>query len=185
VRVEATVRVLTRRKDPVAGRDPRTDSIASLHSDVDRESRRLHVLHAPRLQCRLGCSSCCVDGLTVFDVEADDIRRHYPELLAHGAPHAEGGCAFVGEGNDCRIYAHRPYVCRTQGLPLRWIEQEGNRDPVELRDICPLNEEGEPIETLLAEDCWTIGPTEERLGQLQLAGGGGARRTPLRDLFRV
>ncbi len=163
--------------------------MATLHSDVDREARRLHVLHAPRLQCRLGCSSCCVDGLSVFDAEADHIRLHHAELLARADARAEGACAFLDERDACRIYPHRPYVCRTQGLPLRWIEgadegeYDGDGDAVELRDICPLNEAGEPIENLPAEDCWTIGPTELSLGELQVAGGGGVRRTLLRDLF--
>jgi uncharacterized protein len=173
---------LTDRARPVSLRD-RGDAIASLHADVDREAHRLHVLHAPRLQCRLGCSSCCVDGLTVFDAEADHIRRHHADLLAHGVPHPVGACAFLDEQGACRIYAERPYVCRTQGLPLRWIESEGDEEAVELRDICPLNEAGEPIEALPADDCWTIGPTELRLGKLQVASGGGARRTALRDLF--
>jgi Fe-S-cluster containining protein len=176
---------LTNRDRPLSAANPGVDAIVTLHFDVDREAHRLHVLHAPRLQCRLGCSSCCVDGLTVFDAEADLIRRRHADLLDHGTPHAEGACAFLGEDDACRIYADRPYVCRTQGLPLRWIEQEDDRDATELRDICPLNEAGEPIENLPADDCWTIGPTEVRLGQLQLAGGGGARRTSLRDLFVV
>jgi uncharacterized protein len=174
---------LSDREHPVSGRDRGADGIAPLHSGVDREARRLHVLHAPRLQCRLGCTSCCVDGLTVFDAEADHIRRRHADLLARGVPQPPGACAFLGEEGACRIYADRPYVCRTQGLPLRWIEQEEDGDAVEFRDICPLNEAGEPIEALPAEDCWTIGPTEVLLGQLQVAGGGGARRTLLRDLF--
>ena len=175
--------VLIDRENPAAFPARAAEAIAALHSDIDREARRLHVLHAPRLQCRVGCSSCCVDGLSVFDAEADQIRLRHAELLAHGSPRGEGACAFLGEDDACRIYPDRPYVCRTQGLPLRWIEGEGNRGAVELRDICPLNEAGEPIENLPAEDCWTIGPTEVRLGELQVAGGGGMRRTLLRDLF--
>lgn len=176
---------MTDRERAVSSPDRPADSIVSLHSDVDREARRLHVLHASRLQCRVGCSSCCVDGLTVFDAEADHIRRHHAELLANGAPGPVGACAFLDGEGACRIYAERPYVCRTQGLPLRWIEREHDGDEIELRDVCPLNEAGQPIETLAPGDCWTIGPTEVRLGRLQLAGGGAARRTALRDFFRV
>jgi Fe-S-cluster containining protein len=172
-------RILTKREDP--------EALALLHADVDRDARRLHVLHAGRLHCRPGCSSCCVDGLTVFDAEAHRIRSHHAELLAHGTAREAGGCAFLDAEGACRIYADRPYVCRTQGLPLRWIEAGGRdaADVRELRDICPLNDAGEPIEALPADDCWTIGPTEERLAQLQISGGGGAVRTLLRDLFAV
>jgi hypothetical protein len=124
----------------------------------------------------------------VFDVEADRIRSHHAELLAHGAPRAAGGCAFLDAEGACRIYADRPYVCRTQGLPLRWIEESDRdsrqvREVRELRDICPLNDAGPPIEDLAPDDCWTIGPTEERLARLQIARDGGVRRTLLRDLF--
>jgi len=162
--------------------DRTSDDAALLHADVDRKTRRLYVLHAARLQCRRGCSSCCVDGLTVFDAEAEHIRRRHADLLANGVPRAEGACAFLDEEGACRIYVDRPYVCRTQGLPLRWIEDRDG-DPAELRDICSLNEAGEPIEGLRVDDCWTIGPIEERLGRLQLVAGAGAHRTSLRDLF--
>jgi hypothetical protein len=159
-----------------------SDSVVALHADVDGATRRLHMVHAPRLQCRQGCSSCCVDDLTVFDVEAAHIRQHHAELLATGAPHAAGACAFLDAEGACRIYAERPYVCRTQGLPLRWTEERDD-GVVELRDICPLNEAGDPIAELPADECWSLGPIEERLAILQLAADPGARRSRLRDLF--
>ena len=158
------------------------DALGRLHADVDRKASALHVLHAARLQCRRGCNSCCVDGLTVFAVEAERIRRQHAELLAGEAPHAKGACAFLDEQGACRIYEHRPYVCRTQGLPLRWIE-ERDGGPVELRDICPLNEPAEPVERLPKVACWSIGPFERRLAQIQTALGGRPDRVRLRDLF--
>jgi uncharacterized protein len=165
--------------DPAA---PGSDTMAALHADIGRETRRLHVLHTARLHCRQGCTSCCADGLTVFEVEAGHIRHHHAELLATGTPHAEGACAFLDEGGACRIYEERPYVCRTQGLPLRWLEERGGSE-VELRDICPLNDAGEPIETLPADACWSIGPVEERLAELEHRGPARTGRARLRDLF--
>ncbi len=94
-------------------------------------------------------------------------------------------CAFLDAEGGCRIYAERPYVCRTQGLPLRWLEPQGDLT-VELRDICPLNDQDlelDPIESLNAEVCWTIGPFEDRLAALQVSSPGSAQRTFLRDLF--
>ncbi len=158
------------------------DALDRLYADVDREAGRLHLLHAARLRCGRGCSSCCVDGLSVFEVEAENIRRHHSDLLTACRPHPEGACAFLDDHGACRIYPHRPYVCRTQGLPLRWVE-ERNGERVELRDICPLNETGEPIQALPADACWTIGPWEERLARLQRAAGWDRPRVRLRDLF--
>ncbi len=162
--------------------DRRSDTAARIHADVDRKTRRLEVLHAPRLQCRRGCRACCVDGLTVFDAEAEQIRRLHAGLLRDGSPGPEGACAFLDGEGACRIYADRPYVCRTQGLPLRWLEDRGG-ETVELRDICPLNEAGEPLEAVRSDHCWTLGPFEERLARLQIAASADARRTPLRALF--
>jgi Fe-S-cluster containining protein len=167
---------------PAAIAGPPPDSIVTLHADIDRATGHLRMVHAARLQCREGCSSCCIDDLTVFAVEADHVRLHHAELLATGAPHAVGACAFLDERGACRIYAERPHVCRTQGLPLRWSEDEGD-GAVELRSICPLNEAGEPIADLSADACWTLGPAEERLALLQLAAAARAPRTRLRDLF--
>jgi uncharacterized protein len=161
--------------------------LEALHREVDRRAGALAEKHAARLACRKGCSGCCVDDLTCFEVEAENIRRHHAELLEHGVPHAPGRCAFLDEHGACRIYAQRPYVCRTQGLPLRWEDEDDGGEPVEYRDICPLNDEGDadPIEALPPEDCWTIGPVEAALQRLQHALDGGAlKRVRLRDLFR-
>ena len=100
-------------------------------------------------------------------------------------PHPPGACAFLDAAGGCRIYADRPYVCRTQGLPLRWLEEREDGEWVEYRDICPLNEQGPPVEELELEDCWSIGIYEPRLLDLQeaLQGPGPPRRVALRDLF--
>ena len=155
-----------------------------LHDEVDVESHRIADGHGVRLHCRRGCSQCCVDELTVFDIEAERIRQKYPQLLAQESPHPRGMCAFLDGEGACRIYPDRPYVCRTQGLPLRWLDEDAEGEFVEYRDICPLNEEGTPIEELLEDECWTIGPVEERLSGLQRQHGGGVmKRVALRSLF--
>ncbi len=150
---------------------------------MDARAGALHARHAARLHCRRGCAGCCADDLTVFEVEAERIRVRAPEVLRE-APHPPGACAFLDAGGACRIYAHRPYVCRTQGLPLRWLDDEAPDGPVERRDVCPLNEAGPPVEGLPADACWELGPVEARLAALQAGHGGGPlRRVRLRDLF--
>ena len=100
------------------------DDLAGLHEDVDRAVEPLTELHRDRLQCRRGCADCCVDELTVFAVEAERIRRAHAVLLAEGEPAPVGRCAFLDAESACRVYDVRPYVCRTQGLPLRWLDDE-------------------------------------------------------------
>jgi Fe-S-cluster containining protein len=164
--------------------DPIARRLTVVYEDVDRRAGELHALHAARTQCRRGCSACCEDDLTVFEVEAARIRERHGDLLAEGVPHAEGACAFLDGEGACRIYADRPYVCRTQGLPLRWLDEGDAGEIVELRDICPLNEAGRPIEELDADDCWTIGPVEETLARLEVASGEAmSKRVALRKLF--
>lgn len=150
------------------------NALDAIHEDVDRRASALADLHRSRLACRRGCAACCVDDITVFEVEAEKIRHGAAELLASAEPHPAGACAFLGGEGECRIYALRPYVCRTQGLPLRWIDEEAQ---AEYRDICTLNEIA--VETLEPEECWSIGETEERLARAQRDG----KRVALRSLF--
>jgi hypothetical protein len=158
-----------------------------LHSTVDAACHPLTERHAERLICGDGCASCCVDGITVFRVEAALIRRDHAGLLECGVPRPPGACAFLDDRGSCRIYACRPYVCRTQGLPLRWFGEQGNdAGLVEYRDICPLNDDPHvALQDLDADDCWSIGPYEQRLAALQqVFGAGSMDRIALRSLFR-
>lgn len=95
------------------------------------------------LQCRRGCAACCHVELSVSLVEADAIRRHLSGLPAdvrealrlkaadvHPAA-ASPRCAMLGADSSCAVYAARPIICRTQGLPLRYPDQPTN--------WCPLN----------------------------------------------
>ena len=158
--------------------------LKNLYREVDSRVAVLSDEHGDRLKCRRGCSACCLDGLTVFEVEASHIREHCgPVLREH--PHPKGACAFLDDRGACRIYSYRPYVCRTQGLPLRWIETSASAEAetIEYRDICHLNQAGPALENLRASQCWTIGDYEGRLAQLQADSGGALRRVYLRDLF--
>lgn len=161
--------------------DPRYDAavayIRELHRVVDGLVAPLARAHAGRLHCGRGCSSCCVDDLSVFAVEAERIRREFPQVLAEPAG-PPGACGFLAADGACRVYDARPYVCRTQGLPLRWAESGS-----EARDICPLNE-AVSLLALPADACWTLGPVEARLAAVQATiAAEPERRVPLRALF--
>lgn len=173
------------RADEPASADANGPAVRALHDLVDAQVRPLAELHRERLQCGLGCASCCVDDLSVFEVEAARIEAEHAELLATGRAHAPGACAFLGEAGECRIYESRPYVCRTQGLPLRWFSESADEEIVEHRSICELNEAGPPVIAIDEEECWLIGPVEHRLMRLQAdVDGEGTRRISLRSLFR-
>lgn len=158
--------------------------LRSLYAKVDARAQELANVHAERLRCGRGCGSCCVDDITVNPVEADNIRSAYPDLLVSETPHAAGACAFLDQQGLCRIYDVRPYVCRTQGLPLHWIEELDDGTTAAMRDICPLNDTGTPVEQLAESECWIIGPFEEKLARLHFEGFGElSERVALRELF--
>ena len=143
-----------------------------LHSTIDGRVKVLEEEHQDFMRCKRGCSDCCQDDLTVFSIEAQRIEDFLSES-AHRQDftiHPAGSCAFLHPTHKtCQVYEVRPYVCRTQGLPLRFIE-ETDDGLAEFRDICPLNDDPEnPIEELPAESCWEIGPTEGELWQLAKA----------------
>ena len=164
--------------------DDSTTALQQLHERIDVRAGELALRHAQRLRCERGCDSCCVDELTVFSVEAERIRIHHKALLRYGTPHPPGACAFLGDAGECRIYADRPYVCRTQGLPLRWFEEKDSGEICENRDICPLNAEATALDELPEEACWLIGPVELELGNLQAEIRNSHKdRIALRALF--
>jgi hypothetical protein len=73
-----------------------------------------------QVTCRAGCSSCCVDGLSVLPVEAFAIASH---TAVHGVAtlraDGDGSCVFLDDDGRCVVYPVRPLLCRTHGLPLR------------------------------------------------------------------
>lgn len=161
------------------------DSLALIRRDIVQSVDHVTQVLQERLNCKLGCKSCCVDDLTVFEIEAAHIKRRHGATVLRQAPHPDGACAFLDGDGACRIYEDRPYVCLTQGLPLRWMEPTGEQEVVEYRDICPLNETEQPLQNLPQSSCWLIGPFEGRLAQLQsISTGNRMARTKLRDLFK-
>jgi Fe-S-cluster containining protein len=158
-------------------------ALSSLYEQIDLRVKRLVEIHARRLRCRRGCADCCVDDISVNEAEALNIRHFYADLLSEKKPHPEGVCAFFSGDNSCRIYDRRPYICRTQGLPLFWLEEKEGKT-MALRDICPKNEKGIPIEQLHETECWRIGSVELELAKLQcMIRKGPMRRVKLRNLF--
>lgn len=102
------------------------------------------------LRCGEGCSACCHAELSVSRVEADSIRNalraseQREELRARAASDTQGECVMLINGR-CAVYAARPLVCRTQGLPLAYPAGVVPEEAVRARGHgvevtwCPLN----------------------------------------------
>ena len=169
-----------------ANLDELVERLGAVYREIDALANQLAAAHAGQLHCRRGCAECCQDDLSVLDVEAARIRAYHHALLEQERPHGTGACAFLDDAGACRIYEGRPYVCRTQGLPLRWFEEDEKAELRELRDVCRLNLTGVDLGALPVDILWLIGPFEIRLTNLQAElGEQPLTRVPLRALFRL
>jgi uncharacterized protein len=164
-------------------RDELLAAVESFHRAVDDAAAELVGRLPGWRPCPGGCADCCVDGLSVFTIEAELIRARHGTLLRSGRPHPRGRCAFLGSDGGCRILAHRPYVCRTHGLPLRWLEEGEAGTLSEQRRICPQSSLPLDPATLPNDVCWAIGPHEARLAELERQLSDSLVRVPLRRLF--
>lgn len=94
-----------------------------LRNELDQHCADLYELHAPHLKCKAGCDMCCMD-FSVLPVEFDAIRAQAGDALQNGLKNVEPGqCPFL-VNHRCVIYAARPVICRTQGLPLLFMGEE-------------------------------------------------------------
>jgi uncharacterized protein len=171
----------------------------ALVAKIDAFDTNVRARRAADMKCRAGCSACCGEQLTVCDVEAALVREGLAaldaaardrladrlEVLAPGSP-----CVLLEGDGRCSVYASRPLVCRTQGLPLRYPEGlipaeaifSRARGKTDVLTWCPLNfVEGAPAaeDVLDAERVDTMVALSNRE-----AGGDPARRTALAELAR-
>lgn len=159
------------------------NALKQFYAALDSHIHSIEEKNKARINCKKGCFSCCKDDLEVFGIEAEFIRKNQSEFLKNNSPAPIGACAFLNEEGACRIYESRPFVCRTHGVPIAYL-QEDEEGEFELRDICPLNEEGEPIEELSNEKIFQNDSWEEKLVTLQLISDKGKmEREKLREMF--
>jgi Fe-S-cluster containining protein len=160
------------------------EALQKFYSALDTHIHSIEEKNKSRINCKKGCFSCCKDDLEVFSIEAENIRQNHSEFLIKEKPGKIGMCAFLNGEGACRIYESRPFVCRTHGVPISdfQIDTEGE---FELRDICPLNEEGEALENLPTDKIFASDTWEEKLILIQLHfDKGKMERKKLRELFK-
>jgi len=157
--------------------------LKQFYSALDSHIHSIEEQNKARINCKKGCFSCCKDDLEVFGIEAEFIRKNQSQFLENHTAAPTGACAFLDEEGGCRIYDSRPFVCRTHGVPISYL-QEDEMGEFEMLDICPLNEKGEPLEELAEEKIFQNNAWEEKLAMLQLmADKGKMERILLRELF--
>lgn len=111
---------------------------------VDLKFDEIHQRHTQKMNCRQGCHSCCLPGLSVSTLEASYIAnflRTHKDVDASCAdiekrdPFNGSRCSFLDATGGCSIYEVRPIVCRSHGVPIRFENEHKNM----MVDVCPLN----------------------------------------------
>ncbi|WP_437678635.1 YkgJ family cysteine cluster protein [Sorangium sp. So ce131] len=128
-----------------------------------------------RMACHTGCNDCCHRRFSVTAIEADALRDALAALPADDraalAARAQAGdpgvCPALDGAGRCAVYAARPLICRTHGLPIRFAPAGGRVLPV--IDACPKNFVGEDLGALPAGSILDQTTLSTVLGALDMA----------------
>jgi len=108
---------------------------------LDTEIVRIGEIHGATLSCGPGCASCC-RAFSVLSIEAACVQEAIASLdkarqerLSRNLAEGDDRCPLLID-DLCSVYAARPVICRTQGLPLAYVDEE--RQAIEV-SACPLN----------------------------------------------
>lgn len=157
-----------------------------LIASLDTEIARIGEMHTAALSCGPGCSSCC-QAFSVLPIEAAAIG----EAIASLPIASRERFGKLAPGDDrcplliddlCSIYAARPIICRTQGLPLAYVDED--REAIEV-SACPLNfPDGYAFapESLLFLDQFNARLSELNCVWCRTQDLDPGRRIPLREL---
>lgn len=159
----------------------------ALLAKVDRLFSEIRGRHPGEFSCGLGCHSCCKPGLTINSLEAENIRRGLDPALVEKMQALETAdpfqgmrCSFLESDGACGIYALRPLVCRSHGLPLQFKDLgEAEGEEAIFRDVCYLNFRHQDISGLPDQDVLNLDTLNTILAMLNRLGGGGEKRKEL------
>lgn len=153
--------------------------IQDLYQKVSEFEAKLSPETASRSQCRAGCSQCCYVDLSVFEVEARNIRNWFTALRPDEQSSLRlkwseqkaipGRCEFL-RNDQCTIYDARPLICRTQGLAFLYTTGEKA-----LIDVCPLN--AEMLEVAGKSEIMNLDLLNLILAKLEQIDGEGIERS--------
>lgn len=159
--------------------------LAALFAKADGFVARVESRHRDQLRCGSGCASCCLGGLTVTPLEAeavcfalarfDDATLH----ALHARPVDPARCALLDAEDRCTVYAARPLVCRTHGIPIRTASTHG----LPVVSSCELNFIAQGPAAADADCILDQGTLSTLLAAVNAAAGKTTDRHALRDLL--
>jgi len=98
-----------------------------LRNEIEILAEKLEKQHKRHLKCKVGCDLCCMD-YSVFPIEFHFILnqlRAQSETPQINKNTTEEDCIFLNK-NKCSMYTERPIICRTHGLPLLFVGENGD-----------------------------------------------------------
>lgn len=140
--------------------------------------------------CKMGCAKCCYTDISIFEVEAKNLRSWFTsltdekklELKSYWKEPSRQTRSFSGEdvsscvflhNEMCTVYEARPLICRTQGHALNF--REGAESYV---DICPLNED--MLESIQSSEVMNLDLLNSILSGLEKLDSGNQERKRIR-----
>ncbi|MFA6900260.1 MAG: YkgJ family cysteine cluster protein [Desulfurivibrionaceae bacterium] len=159
-----------------------------LLATLDTEVTRIGKMHVAAISCGPGCISCCL-AFSVLPIEAACLRDAIAALPS--TRQEQLGQKNLTKGGErcplliddlCSIYVARPVICRTQGLPLAYVDEE--RQTIEV-SACPLNFPADYIfvpEKLLFLDQFNTRLAELNRAWCHIQGLPPDQRIPLREI---
>ncbi len=111
---------------------------------IDDEVEPVVDRYRAHIQCAKGCSDCCHQTFRVsmlegaylregLDAAPAEVRADIQARARAYVPDTRTPCPVLSDEGACRLYDHRPRICRKYGIPL-W-----NPDRPERVDTCPKN----------------------------------------------
>lgn len=98
-----------------------------LIEEISKLTESLSNAHKNHMKCKNGCDLCCID-FSIFPVEFYYILNHLKNERLDSADHLrEDVCVFL-KNHSCTIYQFRPIMCRTQGFPLVYVNDDGEAE---------------------------------------------------------
>lgn len=132
---------------------------AALLAEIEDVFERIAARHRARIECRAGCSDCCRCRLSVAHVEAEYFAKGLaalpPSLRERLRRQARDPdremCPALGDDGNCQVYAWRPVICRSHGIPLRYPARVPLAEK-KVIDVCDKNFVGVALHTLPEHD---------------------------------
>ena len=105
-----------------------------LCAKVDAFFARVEARHRDELRCDRGCYDCCDVRLSITGVEAAAVTAAWGQLSDERRAEVRAtwrdgatACAALDRQGRCAVYEGRPLVCRSHGVPIRFLDPRDKR----------------------------------------------------------